>query len=167
MGCRPTGNALLIITLIVCVFLLAAGFDYGDKASRDAGREPRHGKSTISKTEIEELGTLILEGDDTLRLSIGCLQFIEKPDISLCFCGEYYLSADEPWKNFYLQADSIDFTPYIDKEILVVGRPFVRICEGTLARPCDYMDVHELSVVTEAGSIEVSWGLLKMIHRVD
>ena len=142
--------------LVICCLLLFSIFEQAN-AVRPQETEPA-GNDTLSS------GRIFINGDDTIHMSKGCLRFIPRPEIYICFCGEYYLDVQEPKASFYLTSDSIDLREYIDKEILVAGNTFTRICNGTLAMPCHFIDVIEITPVSDTGSAEVNWGFLKRIY---
>ncbi|MFO7914386.1 MAG: hypothetical protein R6U43_01685 [Candidatus Krumholzibacteriales bacterium] len=124
----------------------------------------RSGEPELPEAGAGDYRSIVINGDDTICISKGYLRFQPKPEICICFCGEYYLEAREPRQSFYLEADSINLSQYIDKEILVAGHTFTRVCQGTLAVPCDFIDVAEVSPASGTVSAEVSWGFLKKIY---
>lgn len=141
---------------VTCLLLLFSIFGQGS-AVRPKEPEP-------AAKDIPGSGRIFLTGGDTIQVSKGRLRFIPRPEIYICFCGEYYLDVQEPKESFYLTSDSIDLREYIDKDILVAGHTFTRICSGTLAMPCQFIDVIEIAPVSDTGSAEVSWGFLKRIY---
>jgi len=103
--------------------------------------------------------------DSVKILTEGLLTFIPKPEISICFCGSYYLEGNDGSKGYYLVNEEIDLSPFVGKEVRVVGHPFSGICQGTLALPCDYLSVRYICGVSALGDSSPSWGLIKTFYR--
>ena len=99
-------------------------------------------------------------------ISEGVLLYFPPPDLTICFCGSYYLSNfDREQKSYYLLASGIDLTRFIGKEITVTGKPVVIPCTGTLLQNCDFLilEVIEENISTDDG--ENAWGKIKARFR--
>jgi len=109
-------------------------------------------------------GAAELAGGETEPV-LGVLGFIPQPDISICFCGSYFLATGSSSKDCYLVSNSIDFAEFVGRRILVYGKSFSGICQGTLARPCAFYDVEKIVALSSTGAADVDWGSIKMIYR--
>lgn len=98
-------------------------------------------------------------------VAIGVLEYAPKPEISICFCGSFRIVTGAERKDCYLTSDAIDLSQFIGARIMVSGKGYSAICEGTLSRSCSYMSVEKVVPLTSAGVVSVDWGLVKMIYR--
>jgi hypothetical protein len=96
---------------------------------------------------------------------VGVLSYVPAPDVSICFCGCFHLSADASFEECYLVSGSIDLSEFVGQRVLVSGRPFSALCSGTLARACSYFEARKIVVLARAGVTDADWGAVKMIYR--
>jgi hypothetical protein len=99
------------------------------------------------------------------RMIIGVLSYTPAPDMAVCFCGSFLLTADDARSERYLFSDAIDLREYDGLKILVTGKAFTTFCSGTLERPCSCIDVEKVIVFSRVGVEGVDWGAVKMIYR--
>lgn len=98
-------------------------------------------------------------------VSLGTLVYIPPPDVTICFCGSYHLVGEEGFESYYLLPGTLDLTPYIGQKVMVQGRAFTGICQGTLALPCEYLAVEKITTQSRWGTTESNWGEIKKIYR--
>lgn len=98
-------------------------------------------------------------------VSLGTLVYIPPPDVTICFCGSYHLVGEEGFTSYYLLPGTIDLTPFIGQKVLVRGRAFTGICQGTLALPCEYLVVEKITTQSIWGTTETNWGGIKKVYR--
>jgi hypothetical protein len=131
----------------------------------EEGRVDEH-RTTGSGVSIETPdGADACVADSVNILTEGLLTFTPKPEISICFCGSYYLEGEDGFKNYYLVNEEIDLELFVGKKVRVVGHPFSGICQGTLARPCDYLSVRDICGVSALGDSSSTWSHIKMFYR--
>jgi len=104
-------------------------------------------------------------GSSGADVSLGTLEYIPPPDVTICFCSSYHLVGEEGFESYYLLPGTFDLTPYIGQKILVRGRAFTGICQGTLALPCDYLVVEKITAQSIWETTESNWGGIKKIYR--
>ena len=105
-------------------------------------------------------------GTDQPVICEGVLLYFPPPDLTICFCGSYYLSnLDREQTSYYLLASGIDLTRFVGKEITVTGKPVVIPCMGTLLQNCDFLilEVIEENIFTDEG--EKTWGKIKALFK--
>jgi len=105
-------------------------------------------------------------GTDQMVTYVGVLLYFPAPDLTICFCGSYYLSnLDREQTSYYLLASGIDLTRFIGKEIAVTGKPIVIPCTGTLLQNCDFLilEAIEENISTDEG--ERTWGKIKALFK--
>ena len=112
---------------------------------------------------LASVGAVLAENE--LEVIVGVLKYVPKPDISICFCGSFRLAAAALSGERYLTSESIDLTEFVDTRVMVYGKAYSAICEGTLARSCNYLRVEKIVPVTSAGTAVVDWGFVKAIYR--
>ncbi len=95
----------------------------------------------------------------------GILQYTPSPDIGICFCGSYYLVADDGFEDYYLVSDVIELSKHVGEKIRVQGRAFQAPCEGTLFRLCDFLIVDSVEELIETGTHASSWGRIKALFE--
>jgi hypothetical protein len=106
------------------------------------------------------------QGDDNrLEQALGILEYTSRPEISICFCGSFYLIGEKGVISNYLISDEIDLTQYIGKKVFVTGKPFTGVCEGTLALPCDYLLVEEIVLKSSTATADSDWGSIKLYYK--
>jgi hypothetical protein len=96
---------------------------------------------------------------------IGVLSYQPAPNLAICFCGSFRLTVEGALKECYLLSDLIDLREFDGQRILVIGKSFSGFCSGTLERPCNFMDVEKVAVLSRTGVAGVDWGALKTIYR--
>lgn len=96
--------------------------------------------------------------------SIGVLQYTAPPDITICFCGSFFLHADKEYRAFYLYSSEIDLTKFVGKKVLVMGKPFKTPCQGTLYRLCSFLEVKEVEPVAPTPADTSTWGRIKSLY---
>ena len=114
---------------------------------------------------VDRFSPGLSETDQTVIIE-GVLLYFPPPDLTICFCGSYYLSnLDREQKSYYLLASGIDLTRFIGKEITVTGKPVVIPCTGTLLQNCDFLilEVIEENISTDDG--EKTWGKIKALFK--
>jgi hypothetical protein len=105
------------------------------------------------------------DDENRLHQALGMLDYTARPEISICFCGSFYLEGEKGFKSYYLVSQEIDLAKYIGKKIFVTGRPFSGICEGTLALPCDFLFVESIVLQSNTATITCDWSIIKMSYR--
>ena len=85
--------------------------------------------------------------------------------MALCFCGSFLLDVEGVSQDCYLLAEGIDLRELDGERILVFGKAFSGFCAGTIVRPCSFVDVEKVVVLSRTGVKGVDWGTLKMIYR--
>jgi hypothetical protein len=95
----------------------------------------------------------------------GILEFTPAPEVTICFCGSYFLASEKTRPGYYLVSDTIDLTPYIGESIQVTGRKFTSACTGTLLLPCDYLRVEKVIDPITTGAEPTTWGAVKSLYR--
>jgi len=96
---------------------------------------------------------------------VGVLKYIPAPDLALCFCGSFLLDVEGVPQDCYLLTEGIDLRELDGERILVFGKAFSGFCAGTIVRPCSFVDVEKVVVLSRTGVTGVDWGTFKMIYR--
>jgi len=100
-------------------------------------------------------------GEQAEVYSEGTLKFTPVPEVTVCFCGSFFLSPAEGYKPFYLVSDEIDLTAWAGQDVHVAGRQFAAPCHGTLLVMCQFMVVSEIGERTPADTAPSTWGAIK------
>ena len=99
-------------------------------------------------------------------ISEGVLIYYPPPDLTICFCGSYFLSnSDRTQQSYYLLAPGLDLTRFIGKQISVTGKPALIPCTGTLLQNCDFLVLEEVEETTTADDEETTWGKIKAVYK--
>jgi hypothetical protein len=125
---------------------------------------------TQSRANVYDLlpsadGPMLSGGADGLEYSRGDLKFEPSPDLTICFCGSYFLSAEKGFESFYLFSDTINISRYVGLKVNVSGRPFDTVCDGTLLRICHFLRVTDIVDLTPTGTDLSTWGKIKSLFR--
>jgi hypothetical protein len=96
---------------------------------------------------------------------VGVLSYIPAPDMSICFCGSFPLAVEGTGQVCYLLTEGIDLREFDGDRVLVLGKIFSGFCAGTIERPCSFVDVEKVVVLSRTGVTGIDWGALKMIYR--
>jgi hypothetical protein len=91
----------------------------------------------------------------------GVLAFIPPPDLTICYCGSYFLTAEKGYIDYYLYAPEIDLSKHIGKRIVVTGTPYTTVCTGTLYRVCKFLRVTGIDEFAPTPTEETTWGRVK------
>ncbi|UCF05009.1 MAG: hypothetical protein JSV33_13970 [bacterium] len=134
--------------------------------SPDTGAGPvRQGEATLDREEAEKDAPTVAVPAAPPDTTLGNLRYFPPPEVTICFCGSYYLLGEEGFSSYYLVSDKHDLKLFIGKRVIVTGRKYTDICTGTLAIPCDYIKVESIIQDLSWDTEESSWGAVKSIYR--
>ena len=114
---------------------------------------------------VVSCGTAPAHAERESESVVGVLKYIPAPDLALCFCGSFLLDVEGVPQDCYLLTDVIDLRELDGDRILVFGKAFAGFCAGTIVRPCSFVDVEKVVVLSRTSVTGVDWGTLKMIYR--
>jgi hypothetical protein len=100
----------------------------------------------------------------TDRTVVGVLQYTPPPEVTICFCGPFFVPT-EKGEVIYLTSDTIDLFEHVHEKISVTGTPFVTGCTGTLYQPCNFVRVTSLNLVSPTPTETTTWGAIKSLFE--
>jgi hypothetical protein len=138
--------------LLLVLLILAAGFSVNPAGMTHAAVADR-----VSPGLGETAQAVISE---------GVLVYFPPPDLTICFCGSYFLqNPNREQKSYYLLAPGLDLTRFIGKVISVTGKPVLIPCTGTLLQSCDFLVLEEVEENSSAEDEDSTWGKIKAVYK--
>ena len=123
-------------------------------------------KIALAVLVIALLGpTACVAGESAEVYSEGNLKFTPAPEITICFCGSFFLSPAEGFKPFYLVSDEMDLVAWAGQDVRVAGRQFSAPCMGTLFQMCQFMWVREIGERGPTDTEPATWGAIKKLFE--
>ena len=96
----------------------------------------------------------------------GVLVYFPPPDLTICFCGSYYLTnSNREAKSYYLLSSGMDLGLFIGKKITVTGKSVLIPCLGTLFQYCDFLILERIEENTATDGGDDTWGRIKALYR--
>jgi hypothetical protein len=154
----------VFLFVLLLVMFLAVQSPVGLSRDTDAGPVGR-GEVALSRGEAEEEKSPVTFSAAPPDTTLGHLKYFPPPEVTICFCGSYFLLGEEGFDSYYLTTDKYDLKLFVGKRVIVTGRKYTAICTGTLAHPCDYIQIESIQQDLSWDTEQSSWGAVKSIYR--